>query len=108
MLRLCFALAVLILAACDPGARSTEETAHLYQLGSAAHTQGEHSRAFAILEPLAKKGHAGAQLIIGDMYNRGEGVEQDRAMAVMWFRRSAENGNAEAYDMLGQGMRFND
>ena len=40
------------------------------------------------------------------MYNAGKGVTQDNAVAVMWFRKAAEQGNVDAQSMLGQGMRF--
>ena len=42
-----------------------------------------------------------AQSNLGAMYDRGQGVKQDSAEAVRWYRRSANQGNAEAQFNLG-------
>ena len=42
------------------------------------------------LEMAAEQGHAGAQSRLGDMYRRGEGVEQDDAKAMKWHRLAAD------------------
>ena len=35
------------------------------------------------------------------MYNQGQGVPQDYALAVEWFRKAAKQGNAVAQSALG-------
>ena len=34
------------------------------------------------------------------MYDNGEGVEQDFKKAVYWYRKAAEQGDAEAQEIL--------
>jgi TPR repeat protein len=51
--------------------------------------------------PLAEQGNATAQYNLGFMYNNGEGVPQDDAEAVKWYRLAAEQGNAGAQKNLG-------
>jgi TPR repeat protein len=50
---------------------------------------------------LAEKGNAEAQYNLGVMYAKGEGVPQDYAGAVKWYRLAAEQGYAEAQYNLG-------
>ena len=59
----------------------------------------------------AKQGNAKAQVNLGLMYEQGQGVRQDYAQAVQWYRRAAEQGYADAQVNLGlmyangQGVR---
>ena len=61
----------------------------------------------------AEQGNADAQYALGGMYDQGQGVHQDYAQAVQWFRKAAEQGNVEAQHNLGavyangQGVRRN-
>jgi hypothetical protein len=50
----------------------------------------------AKVEERAKGGDADAQFNLGVMYDNGEGVPEDDAEAVKWYRRAAEQGFAEA------------
>ncbi len=59
-----------------------------------------------ILRPLAEQGNASAQYNLGVMYYVGQGVKQDYAKALAWYRKAAEQGNAGAqYDL---GMMFHE
>ena len=49
----------------------------------------------------AEQGDATAQFNLGVMYAKGEGVPQDDAEAVRWFRLSAEQGHASSQGALG-------
>ena len=49
----------------------------------------------------AERGDATAQFNLGVMYANGEGVPQDDAEAVQWYRLAAEQGHAEAQGTLG-------
>jgi TPR repeat protein len=49
----------------------------------------------------AEAGDANAQLLLGFMYANGEGVPEDDAEAVLWFRLAAEQGNVRAQSSLG-------
>ena len=77
-----------------------------FEIGKRAYHANNFETALKILRPLAERDHAEAQLIIGDMYNIGKGVRQDNSIAIFWYRKSAEQGNIEAIQMLGQGMRL--
>ena len=50
---------------------------------------------------VAKQGNADAQFNLGVMYENGEGVRQDDAEAVRWYRQAAEQGLAQAQYNLG-------
>jgi hypothetical protein len=62
----------------------------------------------------AEQGDAAAQVYLGSMYYEGEGVKQDYAEAVKWFRKAAEQGHAEAqYNLAvryakGEGVQQDD
>ena len=49
----------------------------------------------------AEQGFAAAQYNLGVMYDNGQGVRQDDAQAVYWYRKAAEQGNVEAQHNLG-------
>ena len=62
---------------------------------------------------LAEQGVAEAQYNLGAMYDNGQGVRQNYAEALRWYRKAAEQGVAEAQYNLGamyhngQGVRQN-
>ena len=49
----------------------------------------------------AEKGLAYSQYVLGGIYYNGEGVPQDYAEAVKWFRTAAEQGEVYAQYNLG-------
>ena len=49
----------------------------------------------------AKQGDADAQFNLGIMYDIGEGVPENNAEAVKWYRKAADQGNAGAQYNLG-------
>ena len=50
----------------------------------------------------AKNGDALAQVNLGNMYRKGEGVPEDLVESVKWYRKSAEQGNALGQFNLGR------
>lgn len=50
----------------------------------------------------AEKGNADAQFELGDCYLYGDCVEKNEAEAVKWFTKAAEQGQAEAQEMLSK------
>ena len=68
--------------------------------------RGDYATAFKISLPLAEQGDAEAQYNLGFMYDHGQGVPQDDAEAVKWFRKAAEQGYARAQNDLG--VMYND
>ena len=49
----------------------------------------------------ASKGDPGAQEIMGERYEDGDGVPQDTAKAAKWYLRAAQQGNTKAQKALG-------
>ena len=54
-----------------------------------AYQRGDYATAFKLWLPLAEAGSAWAQENIARMYERGEWVAQDSAMANEWYQRAA-------------------
>ncbi|NBP30774.1 MAG: sel1 repeat family protein, partial [Flavobacteriia bacterium] len=53
------------------------------------------------LQKRAQDGDEFAQYNLGQNYEKGDGVKQNYAEAVKWFRKSAEQGNAWSQSELG-------
>ena len=60
------------------------------------------------LRRLAEQGDADAQYNLGVMYDNGEGVPEDNAEAVKWYRMAAEQGHAGTQFMLGLMYAYGD
>ena len=63
---------------------------------SAAYVQAD----FEETKLLAEQGEAHAQYNLGVMYDYGEGVPENNAEAIKWYRLAAEQGNANAQSHL--------
>ena len=66
-----------------------------------AYEAGDYTTAAKEFRLLAEQGDAGAQNILGLMYDQGEGVTQDYVEAVRWHRLAAQQGDADAQNNLG-------
>ena len=64
-------------------------------------SQQSFDEAYAVCTTAAEQGSGNAQLILGNMYDRGFGITQDYAEAVKWYRAAAEQGSASAQWLLG-------
>ena len=69
--------------------------------GKAAYDRGDFGKAYKKFKPLADRGLAEAQNILGLMYQAGQGVPKDYGEAVKWFRKAAEQGFPPAQRELG-------
>lgn len=67
-----------------------------YDTGAKAHKSGDFKQAMAIWKPLAAKGDTRAQYSIGRLYEKGHGVDSDLNEALVWYRKSADGGYADA------------
>ncbi len=80
--------------------------------GKASHRTTPKRRS-GTARPAKSRRNAAAQFDLGDSYYNGQGVPQDYAEAVKWYRMAAEQGNAAAqYDLgvayhNGQGVPQN-
>lgn len=66
-----------------------------------AYVAGKHLLAMQLAQPAAERGDGTAMLVLGTLYFRGEGVRQDYAAALKWWRASAELGNSRAQNNIG-------
>src|ERR1700694_1115569 len=64
--------------------------------GMAAYNRGDYMPAIQLFRPLAAKGNARAQHLIGVMYHRGEGVARNSVRAFAWFSLAASRGDSDA------------
>ena len=73
-----------------------------FDAGLKAYENKDYAAALKEWRPLADRGHARAQFILGLMYYDGKGVPQDYAEAARWFEQSADRGYARAQYNLGE------
>jgi len=83
------------------GAGGLAAMARTFEDGVKAYRQQDYPQALRLLRPLAERGDARAQTIIGSAYAEGHGVTQDQAEAAKWFSKAAERGVAVAQLNLG-------
>jgi TPR repeat protein len=69
-----------------------------------ADQKGDYATELQILRRLAEQGNALAQLGLGLMYAKGQGVPQDYAQAFVWYRKAADQGDGRA--QLGLGVMY--
>lgn len=70
-----------------------------YEDAQAAYAKGDYATALRLYRPLAQRGNAKAQEALGGMYARGEGVAQDKAEALVWFKMADnERTGLKAYN----------
>jgi uncharacterized protein len=94
--------ASILLAAAALGLGATASAnADPLTAGVAAHTRGDYVTAARLLAPLAERGYARAQTLLGFMYATGQGVPQAYDAAAYWYRQSAERGDPTAQSLLG-------
>ena len=70
--------------------------------GVAAQERGDILHALQEWLPLAEQGDAPAQLKVGNLYARGEGVSKDYFEAMKWYRQAAKQDLPEAQFELGK------
>jgi uncharacterized protein len=61
-----------------------------------AYQRGRYTTALQLAQPLAEQGDARAQLVLGLMYGKGQGVPQAHDEAVKWYRLAADQNEAQA------------
>ena len=92
------AVAAFNLAVCFAGAVA----AGPFEDATAAYTKGDYATALRLIRPLAARGDANAQRLLGDMYANELGVPKDMdpevrlSAAATLYRKAAEQGDAAA------------
>jgi TPR repeat protein len=71
------------------------------RLATAAYSSGNYVRAVNAVSPLALRGNARAQALLGFMYENGFGVPQAYDAAADLYHRAAVQGDAFAQNRLG-------
>ena len=66
------------------------------EAGFEAFEAGNHKKAVGWFRVSAELGEPAAQYMLGMRFQKGEGVEQDMAEAVKWYRRAAEESERHA------------
>ena len=75
--------------------RSTVTCGLLLSLGACEETP------YPLTRVLAEQGNAEAQFSLGVFYDTGQGVTQDSAEALRWYRLAADQGHASAQCNVG-------
>ncbi len=86
-------LAALVVGLPCVGAASVQAS---LQDGQQAFDTGHFSEALAAWSPLAAEGDPKAELGLGVLYDLGDGVAQDAATALRWYRKAADAGLPDA------------
>lgn len=60
---------------------------------------GDYAGALKEFRPMAEEGNAAAQMLLGFMYERGQGVPKDYVQAHFWFNLAARQGEEQAAKM---------
>jgi hypothetical protein len=93
---------VMILAAAPmPAMADDSQDAQNYREAVQALKSNDYETAAKLLLPLAEKGHAYSQHLLGRMYLGGSGVPKDDQKAAEWQRKAAEQGLRDAQFILG-------
>lgn len=66
-----------------------------------AYDQADYATALKELTSLAENGNAEAQVLLGTMYQKGQGVAKNSPLALKWFRAAAGQGNADGQFQVG-------
>lgn len=69
---------------------------------TAAFQRGDYAAAFRLVRPAAIRGDENAQHNLGWLYEKGLGVPPNPALAVYWYRKSAEQGFPGSQAELGR------
>lgn len=72
-----------------------------YEDGQIAYQRGDYDAALTLCRPLAERGDAQCQYVLGLAYGLGRGVRRDYGAAAKWYRLAADQGVAEAATNLG-------
>ena len=76
------------------------------EAGLGALERGHYGTALRALRPLANQGDISAQVILGNLYEKGLGIKQDNSTALSWYEKAAEQNSKEGQYNAGL-MYFN-
>ena len=106
-------LAAIVMAALLFVLPATAAAAESFNDALEAYSKKDYQTAFQIYKSLAEQGNPRAQNNLGNMYDTGQGVDQDLNLAAAWYKKAAEQDHVIAqynlgnmYD-IGQGLPQN-
>ncbi len=99
--KLIFLLVLFSVAVSLPVSAKISVTPNAFEFGWAAYEYGDYQEAARVWKPLAEQGDSQAQLNLGTLYDFGQGVSMDVALAVKWYRAAAIQGGQAAQFNLG-------
>jgi TPR repeat protein len=74
--------------------------------GFGAYNRGDYNTAYALLRQEADRGDSDAEVNLGYLYARGQGVALDQIQAFHLYDLSAHQGNGEGMNALGYKYQF--
>ena len=80
---------LIVIIACSNNIAEKEKYAY------AALNMGDYDTAIRVLNEIKEKSH-NAQLILGNMYLNGYGIDKNVGKAKLWFEKASNSGNVEA------------
>ena len=66
-----------------------------------AYDRANYATALKVWIPQAKQGNVEAQVVLGEIYEKGLGGMADPALAAQWYKKAAEQGSSRAQINLG-------
>ncbi len=85
----------------EPAESVADDSKAEFKAGFAAYSQGDYATALAKWKPLAENGAAQAQVNLGIIYAKGEGVEQSHEEALRWYKLAADQDHGKALFNIG-------
>ena len=90
--------------AADAGSSEGMHRLALIYASGAAGTPRNDAKAAELFEKAARTGHRRAELNLGILYSRGQGVPHDLVQARAWLEKAAAGGDPQALYALGRAM----
>lgn len=87
---------IVSLAVAVAGLMSAAALAGPWEDGMAAYNRGDYVPAVQVFRGMARAGNTKAQMMLGAMYQRGQGVARNSAHAFMWLSLAASRGDPQA------------
>ncbi len=87
--------------------QTSSATAGPLEDGVKAYSRADYATAMKLLSPLADAGNIDAQYSVAMMYQKGQGVTEDKVKAHMWYDLAARKGDKDAAadrDSMESGM----
>lgn len=83
-------------------AASAQDAKEIYKQAKALYDAQNYEQAVPLLRVAAERGHKKAQYRLGRCYDKGRGVEKDKAIAFQWYQKSARQNYCKAQYQVGK------